>query len=351
MVSMRVCLMNDNFYRSSGVAIAIRRIAAAANNVEYCFAGCLSEGLQEDISWIPDGKYRRFDLKSSNPLQVAKELLRFRRWFKSQGCDLVHCHHRRISALLELCNITVLYTAQLAFPYETWFRWLHPEQMTAITPSVAINLLQTTGRSPIACIGNPATFPTTAPDIDIGRVGQKAICIGRLDPVKGHAHLLAAWKLLCDRGYSYELDLVGEGSLRRVLENQCVRDGTSHLIHFLGFRQDVSVLLDDCLFAILVSQNEGQGIVTIEAAASGRPSLLTAVPGSIDLIPPGIRLTNGIVFGSPTKLADALEEWFAHAEDVARDGKLFFDYLRTSSDPRKLAEDYLMTYQEVLSKP
>ena len=129
-------------------------------------------------------------------------------------------------------------------------------------------------------------FSQDAAGIDLDGVRSRAVCIARLEPVKGHTYLLAAWKLLRDRGYHYELDLVGRGSLRTVLEAQAQRDGTHELIRFLGFNADVSSVIGQGLFAVLVSEVEGQGIVTLEAAAAGRPSLLTAVPGLIDLLPP-----------------------------------------------------------------
>src|SRR6202044_791262 len=161
---------------------------------------------------------------------------------------------------------------QLAFPYQAWFRWLHPKTMTAITRSVATNLIETTGQEPMTCIGNPAHFPERVPDVDIERVRLRAVCIARLDPVKGHTYLLSAWKLLHDKGYKYELELVGEGVLRKSLEEQSRREGTQDLIRFCGFHADVSTFIRDSLFAVLVSEIEGQGIVTLEAASMGRPS-------------------------------------------------------------------------------
>jgi glycosyltransferase involved in cell wall biosynthesis len=346
---MRICMMNDNFYRSSGAAIAIRRISQALTDVDYCIAGCVETGLSEDLSWVPPGRYERFDLKSSNPIRVMKELVRFKKWFRQKGCDLVHCHHRRVAVLLQTAGVPVLYTGQLAFEYATWFRWLRPRRMTAITPSVAKNLLETTGREALACIGNPAQFPEMAPEIELNKVKARAVCVARLDPVKGHTNLLAAWKLLRDRGYEYQLDLVGEGSLRNELEAQAERDGTGGLIRFLGFTSNVSAVLENSLFAVLVSEMEGQGIVTLEAAAAGRPSLLTAVPGSIDLLPPDRTLKNGVQFGNVKELADALEEWFARPEEVREEGKRFFHFLKTSSDPVKIASEYREVYQQILA--
>ena len=347
---MRICLMNDNFYRSSGVAIAIRRIAQASKGVDYYFAGCLDDGLPEDISWMPEGRYRRFDLKSSNPIRVIGELIRLKKWLNSEACDLVHCHHRRLSVLLRLAGVRVLYTAQLAFPYQAWFRWLHPKTMTAITRSVATNLIETTGQEPMTCIGNPAHFPERVPDVDIERVRLRAVCIARLDPVKGHTYLLSAWKLLHDKGYKYELDLVGEGVLRKSLEEQSRREGTQELIRFCGFHADVSTFIGDSLFAVLVSEIEGQGIVTLEAASMGRPSLLTAVPGSIDLIPAETTLPNGVAFRDVEKLAEALEEWFGHPDKVVAEGQRFFEFLKNSSEPAKVAHDYFNAYRHVLGR-
>lgn len=347
---MRVCMMNDNFYRSSGAAIAIRRISQALNNVEYFVAACKSEGQLEDLSWVPDGRFERFDLKSSNPIRLVREIFRFKEWFKSQRCDLVHCHHRRVSALLQLARVPVLYTGQLAFDRALWFRWLHPRRMTAVTPSVSRNIFETTRCNVLACIGNPVEFPSVPPEIDLEKVRSRAVCIARLDPIKGHTHLLAAWKILRDRGLFCELELVGEGSMRPHLEAQIDRDGLRELVRFRGFTKDVSSVIKESLFAVLASEREGQGIVTLEAAAMGRPSLLTAVPGSVDLLPLERKLRNGIEFGNAIMLADALEVWFSNPEDVIEEGRRFFSFLKASSDPYRIAREYRGIYRRILSE-
>lgn len=346
---MRVCMMNDNFYRSSGAAIAIRRIAQSLAQADYCVAGCGGENLTENLSWIPAGKYQRFHLKTSNPIRLIAELIRFRRWFERERLDLVHCHHRRVAVLLQLSGIPVIYTGHLVFTNTPWFRLLHPRRMTAVSPSVAANLVETTGQKVLACIGNPFHFPANPPHIELDRVNNRAVCVARLDPVKGHRHLLAAWKLLRDRGHQYQLDLVGEGKLRAELEEQSRRDGTQNLIRFCGFAPDVTTFISKSLFAILVSEVEGQGIVTLEAAAMGRPSLLTAVDGSIDLIPPKRRLTNGLEFGNVEETADAIEAWFSRPQEVIHEGETFFHFLKASCDPSSIARQYEEVYRRVLS--
>ena len=347
---MVVCMMNDNFYRSSGAAIAIRRIAQAMTDVEIYVAGCDNGRLQEDLSWVPAGHYAHFGLKTSNPIQLLRELLHFKRWVAHKGIALVHCHHRRLAVLLQLVGIRVLYTGQLAFPHAFWFRALSPRCMTAITPSVAENIYQATGRHVLACIGNPTPFPNSPPELDLREVSGKAICVARLDPVKGHTHLLAAWALLAARGLRYELNLIGEGPLQEKLQAQCAREGISRLVHFRGFTADVSTAIKQNLFAILVSEIEGQGIVTLEAAAQGRASLLTAVTGSVDLLPPDRALHNGVAFGNASELADTLEKWFAQPEAVREEGQRFFTFLKASSDPQRIAGEYRTLYQQVLER-
>ena len=347
---MRVCMMNDNFYRGSGAAKAIRRISQALTDVDYCFAACNNNHDLEDVSWVLDGKFERFDLKSPNPFLVVRELFRLKRWLVLQRCDLVHCHHRRLSALLQLARIPVLYTGHLAFQPAAWFRWLHPRKMTAVSRSVAANIFETTGREVLRCINNPVQFPTDPPQIDVSIVRNRAVCIARLEPIKGHTHLLAAWKMLRERGYNYELDLVGEGSLRSQLEAQAKRDGLQTIVRFHGFTDDVSTFIDRSMFAVLASEVEGQPLAVLEAAAMGRPTLLTAVPGSIDVLPPGGALKNGIEFGNVEALADALEEWFRQPDDVVKEGQRFFHFLRDSSDSSTIAREYKETYQSAIAE-
>ena len=55
--------------------------------------------------------------------------------------------------------------------------------------------------------------------------------------------------------------------------------------------------------------------------------MLTAVPDSIDFLPPARKLPNGLVFGKIEQTADLLEEWFARPEEVV-EGEEFFTYLR-----------------------
>ena len=347
---MRICLANDHFSRSSGAAMVIRRIYEGLEDVDFYFAGCQNEPVQEDTSWMPAGRFERFDFKTVNPLRLLRELSRFKRWFGEHRLDLVHANHRRVAAILKFGAVPVLYTGHLAFAKEAWFRWMHPKYMTAVSPSVAANILETTNTPVLTCIGNPVPFPAAPPPVQVAEVHARAVCVARLDPIKGHVHLLTAWKLLHDRGHRFYLDLLGEGSLRPELEAQVKRDGLQDFVRFCGFHQNIAVIVQQSLFAILASQVEGQPLVVLETASLGRASLLTAVPGSVDVLPPKSQLPNGIPFGDVTALADAIERWFAQPDAVVEEGRIFFAFLQPSSNPSSVAESYRRIYLQVLKQ-
>jgi glycosyltransferase involved in cell wall biosynthesis len=199
-------------------------------------------------------------------------------------------------------------------------------------------------------ISNGCDFPAECPTVDITRVGPTAICIARLDPVKGHDNLLSAWRLLLDRGHQCRLLLVGEGKLRRALEHQAEALGIDHAVEFRGFQGNVLPQIEQALFAVLPSRVEGQGIVTIEAAAQGRASLVTDVDGSRDCIPPHHSLPNLVPFGDVAGLADALERWFAQPGLVVSEGRVFFDYLKSSSSTTIVGNKYRILYQQVVTQ-
>jgi glycosyltransferase involved in cell wall biosynthesis len=108
--------------------------------------------------------------------------------------------------------------------------------------------------------------------------------VGRLVPIKDHPTLFAALARL-DPGV--HLLVVGDGESRAGLEAR-VRDlGLSDRVHFLGWRQDLDVILAGTDVVISCSINEGTPVALIEAMAAGAPVVGTDVGGVGDLVEPG----------------------------------------------------------------
>jgi colanic acid/amylovoran biosynthesis glycosyltransferase len=116
------------------------------------------------------------------------------------------------------------------------------------------------------------------------------VSVGRLDEVKGHRYLIAATAELIARGVPVHVRIIGEGSLRQKLEAQIVDCGLEGSIELLG-AQDAEVVRQELAAADLFvlaglkavnGAEETQGIVLIEAQATGLPVVASKVGGVPD---------------------------------------------------------------------
>ena len=130
----------------------------------------------------------------------------------------------------------------------------------------------------------PSRFPPTATETT--RNGFRALFVGTICVRKGIPQLLAAWK---KSGVSGELLLAGEVEaslgplLAPYLEN--------HGVRLAGFVSDVGSLYNSADVFIFPSLEEGDPLVTYEAAGCGLP-VITTLMGRANIINDGV---NGLV--------------------------------------------------------
>ena len=353
---MRICMLNDNFYRGSGVTVAINRLISSPlfQECEVYLAGAETirgeRSTCEDVGSVPQGHYQYFPLMQNSP-RVVTALYNFARWITEMRIDIVHAHHRRLAALANLIQsftrTPVLFTCHLTFSSATWFKLLAPRIATGVSPSVVNYLKRSTRGTRVHLIHNPFSFSEpSAPPSRAFR--QRALSVGRLDPVKGHDILIESWAILKRRGIYAELDIFGEGALATTLHSQ-IRDlGMEDRIKLHGFRSDLSRHMADYAFNILVSAQEGFPNVVVEAAAHRIPSLVTNVDGSRDTLPPGLLLPNGLPYGNSEALADALAMWFTRPQLISSDGCRFHDHLSSSCAVEVVTSQYLTVYESML---
>ncbi|MDP9258900.1 MAG: glycosyltransferase, partial [Actinomycetota bacterium] len=106
------------------------------------------------------------------------------------------------------------------------------------------------------------------------------LVVARLDPQKGHRHLLAAAAEVPDAIFA----LAGDGPERLALEELADRLGIRDRVRFLGERSDVADLLAACDVFVLPSLYEGLPISVLEAMAADRPVLATAIGGTNEVV-------------------------------------------------------------------
>lgn len=139
-------------------------------------------------------------------------------------------------------------------------------------------------------------------------------CVASLQDYKGHEHLLAACRILRDRGVRFHLDLIGDGELRGSLEASVARLGLDDYVTFVGACANADVLervgaSDVAVLPSVVTPSgkmEGVPVSLMEALALGTPVVASDLSGVGELIVDG---ETGLLVppGDPAALADAVE--------------------------------------------
>src|SRR5262249_22749043 len=115
--------------------------------------------------------------------------------------------------------------------------------------------------------------------------GAKLIgIVARLQPVKGHRYFIeAAGRIAAVEPKAHFL-LVGDGALRREIEEQAARVGVNDRVHLLGDRNDAALIAAGFDVAVSASLHEGLPNAVMEAMAAGAPVVATAVGGTPELV-------------------------------------------------------------------
>ena len=113
---------------------------------------------------------------------------------------------------------------------------------------------------------------------------QHIIHVARHHPVKDQAMLLRAFALAASDLPTVDLLLVGDGPLRKELENQAVELRIVERVKFLGIRSDIPALMQAADVFALTSLTEAASLTLLEAMASGLPVVVTDVGGNPEIV-------------------------------------------------------------------
>ncbi|WP_147023311.1 glycosyltransferase [Microvirga aerophila] len=160
---------------------------------------------------------------------------------------------RRRSALI-LMRLTSHFIDSILYDHEeTWksSRLLYPNIQDRYSYYVPLTILS----------------PDRSPRPASGR--SKCLIAARLSETKNHVELLHAIKIAAECGYTFDLIIAGEGSMRPRLEALVRELGLSGQVEFRGFVRDIDSLRANCDIYVQCSHFEGLCLSVLEAMAAG----------------------------------------------------------------------------------
>jgi glycosyltransferase involved in cell wall biosynthesis len=232
-------------------------------------------------------------------------------WLRRNEIDLVHAHMYRAEVVGTRAAVAAGTPVIMATVHSSRVR--PPEDVAAlaaltpamdrlIVPSDSIMAkvrAEGRGAARFAVIPNGvdlSRFAAPPPPCSLRReiaVPPEAPLIGvvaRLEPEKGHAHLLEAWPRVAAAVPDAWLVIVGEGSECQALRARVegMPADAARRVVFTGRRDDVAALTAELSVAVLPSLREAQGISLLEAMARRVPVVASAVGGIPEVVTYGV---------------------------------------------------------------
>jgi glycosyltransferase involved in cell wall biosynthesis len=186
-----------------------------------------------------------------------------------------------------------------------------------------------------------------APDRLRIRTGRSPIVltVARLDPQKGHTHLLEAAATLPGVVFL----LAGAGSERAALEAQARGSGISDRVQFLEHRTDIPELLRAADAFVLPSLYEGLPLTVLEAMAAAKPVVATTVGGTDEAVVDGV---TGILVppADPAALSAAIRRILDDPDTAARLGAAGRERVVSTFSTHRMINATEQVYEELFQE-
>jgi glycosyltransferase involved in cell wall biosynthesis len=170
--------------------------------------------------------------------------------------------------------------------------------------------------------------------------------IGSLGIEKGHIYLLEAARQVLDVVKDLKFLVIGDGPLRKPLEEKSEELGIKKHVIFLGQRKDIPELLMAMDIFVLPSIKEGLPIALLEAMAAKRPVIATrvgAIPKVIENKDTGILVEPKDIKG----LRDAIMNLINDPERMNLLAQEGFNKVCTDFSSDEMGKHYLKLYKEI----
>jgi glycosyltransferase involved in cell wall biosynthesis len=271
--------------------------------------------------------------------------------------DLVHCHNPAMAVVVSLVTLRGRRSRALVsvhgVPESDWAAAAHVLRLAGL-PIVACgpgiqDALAEHGAHAVATICNGVSPPPRAADRaklerewSLPPGSALVVSVGRLVAAKNHRLAIRALRSIPEA----TLAIVGDGPLRRDLEETAEKEGVAGRVVLTGLHSDARALIGAADVVVMCSRAEGLPMVVLETLVAGRPLVATAVRGLRELLTDG-RDALLVPDDDSDGLAEAIRRVLddrALGEELGASGR----ELATRFSEDVMVADYLALYSRML---
>ena len=121
-------------------------------------------------------------------------------------------------------------------------------------------------------------------ELGLAKGGPVVGMVANFDEVKGHRYLVKAMPWIRRAAGPVHFLFVGDGPVRRRIQDLAQREESSSSVIFTGFRRDIPEMISSMDVLVLPSLQEGFPNVILEAMAMGKPVVATSSGGARELV-------------------------------------------------------------------
>jgi glycosyltransferase involved in cell wall biosynthesis len=234
------------------------------------------------------------------------------------------------------------------------FLALFTHQLLAVGKKVQEDLIA-------AGIGNPHKFAVMPPGLQLAHLRSKpearkelgldqnviyCAFIGRITQIKRPDRFLDVVSKVNNSGTRVHFIVAGAGDLLQECQNRVVAENLP--VTFLGWREDIEVVLAAADFVILTSDNEGTPLSLIQAGMVGIPVVATNVGSTNEIVVNG--KTGLLTDLSVDQLADAVTKVATDSDLRAQMGAAGKEYTHARYGVARLVKDHQDLYLRLLKR-
>lgn len=282
---------------------------------------------------------------SKNPIPIMK----LNRMMYTFHPDIIHCHEDKLTGLLFRNKTPLVRTIHNT--HSSSKEYIRFESLCCISNAVQ-KYTVSQGYPDSVVVYNGIHLDhipmCTAPAAKTGP--KRIVCVGRLHPMKGQPILIeSANELINERGVKdFTIDFIGDGELRKELEELSIKYGVENHIRFLGSkpREWFYPKLKDYDLFVLPSVSEGFGLTLAEAVAARIPVLTCDLPGPMEVIAGG-RYGQYFKTGDSHSLTNKIVDILQKGSDI----KMIEDawqYVKDHFDITITSQKYIDVYKEFI---